>query len=293
LVVIAAAVSAGVAGCSANSSFTLNPFQKKKGPEPEVLPAAEWRDIRQANAQRIHGEGIPTTRPAPSTRVNTFEEFAGFLKFTFWDFPKQTISYYLGNTPGKYARMMEDDQSGDVRRTGILRLVVDYPFARTVPYTQRYWQIAQGDPDALVRVAAVRALNRSRDRSVVTIAVRYLDSADPLLRLEAAKALANVPDETAVPALLRHMAPQFDQRAEGGRLEPVPETRDVRVACADALRNYPTKDVATALIDVLHEKEFEVSWQARKSLILMTGHDYHYDQARWREFLSKSDNPFG
>jgi len=67
----------------------------------------------------------------------------------------------------------------------------------------------------------------------------------------------------------------------------------VRVACADALRNFPNKDVARTLVDALREREFEVSWQARKSLILMTGHDYKYDQAKWREFLAGTDNPFG
>lgn len=292
------AASAAV-GCSSNRSFTLNPFAKPKGPEPETLPAPRWRELKRENTARLAGEGIPkspaSTRPveAPASKAASFESFLGSVEYVFWTLPSKAIKSWTGETPGKYARMMEDDQSGDHRREGILRLVADYDFARAEPYTKRYWQIAQGDRDVLVKVAAVRALNRSRDASVTPLAIRYLDDQSPLMRLEAAKALANVPDEKAIPSLTRHLAAQQEVRLEGGRSEIVVENRDVRVACADALRNYPTKEVARTLVDALREREFEVSWQARKSLILMTGHDFRYDQAKWREFLANTDNPFG
>jgi hypothetical protein len=288
-----------VAGCSADSSFTLNPFAKRKGPEPETLPASEWRELRRENADRLAGVNLPrpgaTTRPSAAHGVaGGFDQFMDFLEFTFWTFPKRTIQYYVqGETPSKYAKMMEDERSADQRREGILRLVADYDFARAEPYTRRYGQIAQGDPDMLVRAAAVRALNASRDPSVTPVAIRDLDDPYPLLRLESAKALANVPDEKAIPALTRHMAAHFDVRGEMGRQEMVTEGRDVRVACADALRNYPNKDVARSLVETLREREFEVSWQARRSLILMTGHDFRYDQGKWREFLTNTENPFG
>jgi hypothetical protein len=281
-------LAAALTGCS---SFSFkNPFAAKKGPETPELSAAQWATLRQANQERLAGEGIPGATTKPTAKV---EEFFDFFEFTFWIMPNRLIDYYFGQTPARYAQMMEDDKSPDQRRTGILRLAADYEFARKEPYTRRYWQIAQGDPDALVRVAAVRALNRSRQPSVTPIAIKYLDDASPLLRLEAAKALANVPDPKAVNVLLKHLAPTIDVRGEGGRLELQPESRDVRVACADALRNYPTKDVAKALVDVLDEKDFEISWQARKSLILMTGHDYRYNQPKWREYFLKSDQPFG
>lgn len=295
--VIMAALLGG--GCSWNQSFTLNPFARKRGPETEQLPPEKWAELKHENQRRLAGDGIPpspdsSTQPAPPPQKGQeLNQFFGFVKFTFYTLPKQFIDFYLGNTPGRYARMMEDDESADQRRSGILKLVADYPFARTEPYTKRYWQIAQGDPNTLVRVAAVRALDRSRQRTAVPIAIRYIDDANALLRLEAAKALANIPDERAVSALIRHMGSTIEVRGEGNRIEPQPESRDVRVACADALRNFPTKDVARVLIDMLREKEFEVSWQARKSLILLTGHDFHYDQVKWRDYMSKSENPFG
>jgi len=286
IVVLIAAV---LAGCS---SFSFrNPFAEKKGPEPVELPAAEWAQLQREDRDRLAGEGIPRANPTtqPSDR---FSDFVDFGEFLFWRLPKQLFNYYLGETPGRYAQMMEDDKSADQRRTGVLRLVTDYDFARKDPYTKRYWQIAQGDPSQLVRVAAVRALNRSRQPSVTPIAIAYMEEPNPNLRLEAAKALANIPDPKSIPALTRHLAPAYDVRNEFGRIESQPENRDVRVACADALRSFPTKDVAKSLIDSLNEKEFEVSWQARKSLTLMTGHDFRYDQAKWREYML-TDNPFG
>lgn len=283
-------MAAALVGCS-SISFK-NPFAAKKGPEPVDLPAAEWAALRQENRERLAGEGIPRANPTtqPGDRFSDAVDFAEFL---FWRLPKQLITYYLGETPGHYAQMMEDDKSADLRRKGMLRLVSDYDFARKDPYTKRYWQIAQGDPDPLVRVAAVRALNRSRQSSVTPIAIKYLDDPDPLLRLEAAKALANIPDPKAVPVLTKHLSAAQEVIGQFGRPEAVPENRDVRVACADALRNYPDKDVAKALVDSLNEKEFEISWQARRSLILLTGHDYRYDQAKWRDYFLKADKPFG
>ena len=287
---IVVTMAAALAGCS-SISFK-NPFAPKKGPEPIVLPAAEWASLRQENRDRLAGEGIPRANPTTQPG-DKFSDAMDFFEFVFWRLPKQMITYYLGETPGHYAQMMEDEQSPDLRRTGVLRLVSDYDFARKDPYTKRYWQIAQGDPDPLVRVAAVRALNRSRQGSVTTIAIGYLDDVNPLLRLEAAKALANVPDPKAIPALLRHLSAAREIMGQFGRPETITESRDVRVACADALRNYPDKDVVKALVDSLNEKEFEVSWQARKSLVLLTGHDYRYDQLQWREYFLKADKPFG
>jgi hypothetical protein len=293
-------VAAVAGGCSSGSSFTLNPLARKAEPHREELTQAEWRALRVENARRLRGEGIPaeqaTTAAAvagPRSAGQEFGQFLDFLEFTFWTFPKQAVMYYLGETPGKYARMMEDDQSADARRTGVLKLVTQYPFARRAPYAERYWQIAQGDPNPLARAAAVRALNRSRDARVTPVAIRQLDDVNPLIRLEAAKALANVPDEKAVAALVRHMGATIELRGDGGRPELQSENRDVRVACADALRNFPTKDVARALTEALREKEFEVSWQARKSLILMTGRDFRYDVAKWQEYLASAEKPFG
>jgi hypothetical protein len=285
--IVVAMLAMTLTGCTGKSSFTLNPFAPKKGPAGPQLPPEKWAALKRDNAQRIAGDDIPG-KEGTTHSAGGVEGFVDFLEFTFWVFPKRAIDNYLGKTPGAYARMMEDDKSADARRTGILKLVTNYSFARTDPYTQRYWQIAQGDPDPLVRIAAIRALNRSRDPQVVPIAIKAMDSDSVPLRVEAAKALANIPDEKAVPALLRHMGALIEVRGETGRPEQQSESRDVRVACADALRNFPTRDVTKALVEVLKDKQFEVSWQARKSLMLITGYDYHYDQDKWTQHLTQN-----
>ncbi|HSI34475.1 MAG TPA: HEAT repeat domain-containing protein [Tepidisphaeraceae bacterium] len=286
-----ATVLAFAGGCSGWEK--LNPFREKQPAEPEVLSAAQWGALKQENAARLAGEGLPG-RAAAKSSGNVIEQTGGFFEFVFWTFPKRLYDQMFGGqTPARYARLMEDDQSADNRRTGVLKLVADYEFARGEPYTNRYWQVAQGDPDGLVRAAGIRALNRSRDRRVVPIAIKGLDDQNAVIRLEAAKALANIPDPTAVAVLSRHLPAQYDIRGADGRPEAVTESRDVRLACADALRNYPDKDVATRLVAVLNDKDFEVAWQARQSLRLLTGRDFRYDQEKWREYLLKSATPFG
>lgn len=272
---------------------SLNPFAKKPAPEPEQLSPAQWGALKQENAARLAGEGLPGRAPARASG-NLIEQTGGFFEFVFWNFPKRIYDQVFGGqTPARYARLMEDDASADNRRTGVLKLVADYEFARGEPYTNRYWQVAQGDPDALVRAAGIRALNRSRDRRVVPIAIKGLDDPNLVIRLEAAKALANIPDPAGLAVLSRHLPAQYDVRGADGRPEAVTESRDVRLACADALRNYPDKDAAARLVAVLNDKDFEVAWQARQSLRLLTGRDFRYNQERWREYLLTSATPFG
>lgn len=184
-----------------------------------------------------------------------------------------------GNNAARYARMMETADSADRRRQGISRLV-EFDFARRPPYTTRYRQIARNDEDYLVRAQAIRALNRSRDTGAAELYIDALTDPSELVRLEAAKALKNMPTPDAVGPLLAVI-----DRPE--------ETRDVRIAAAEALRHYPRIEVARSLVDKLDERDFGVAWQARRSLRTITSHDYGYDEAAWLAFLTGPEAPFG
>ena len=70
------------------------------------------------------------------------------------------------------------------------------------------------------------------------------------------------------------------------------QPRDVRIACADALREYKQSDVAQSLIRVLSDRDFGVAWQARRSLNLMTANDFRYDQTAWLKYLTGTEKPF-
>jgi hypothetical protein len=195
-------------------------------------------------------------------------------------------------TPAQAEQLMENPHSPDARREGIAALATRWTFTLRPPYTTRWQQIAQHDPDFIVRAMAIRALNIARDKSATKIFIAGLDDADEPVRLESAKALANVPDPDAIPALFERLQGTREIVSDG-RPIVIAEDKDVRIAAADALRQYRTLDVAHTLVRYLDEQDFGVAWQSRHSLIALTGHDLHYDQTAWLRYLVGPGGPFG
>jgi len=171
------------------------------------------------------------------------------------------------------------ESNPDHRRSGIIYLSDRSP-GRRDPYWKQYEIMARLDNDPAVRSMAIRAMNRSRDKRGIAVFVAALEERNESVRLEAAKGLANNPEASAAPQLIRH-------------LDSLDENVDVRVACADALRLYRTAEVAQALVRALRDRNFGIAWQARKSLQLMTGKDFRYDTAAWLTHLSGTSKPFG
>ena len=193
----------------------------------------------------------------------------------------QCIAFTFQNDrPSQAARMMENDKSPDSRRRGIDKLA-RWDFAQDGPYVRRYRQIAQDDPDPLVRATALRALNRARDAGARPLFIAALRDPAPEVRLEAAKALSNLPDPDAAGPLIRIVS------------DVEREDRDVRIAAADALRYYKSVEVARALIPRLNERDFGVAWQARRSLRRITGRDLRYDEAAWLAYITGAEKPLG
>ncbi|MCC7349936.1 MAG: HEAT repeat domain-containing protein [Phycisphaerales bacterium] len=191
---------------------------------------------------------------------------------------RQPLEVMGGNTAARAVKRMEDPIFPDERREGILYLV-DHEYGRKAPYTERYRQIAVSDSDYTVRAMAIRALNISRDSGATAIFIQGLSDTQPLVRLEAAKALVNLPDANAIPKLLQVVSNED-------------ENKDVRIAAADALRHYKSLEVARTLVGVLQQREFGVAWQARKSLVQLTGHDLGYNDGAWLNYLTGPDKPF-
>jgi hypothetical protein len=194
-------------------------------------------------------------------------------------FGKRLVNYLNGNTPIKAAKQMEDQYFPDERRIGIAKLS-DYDFGRRQPYIKRYEQIAQFDPDWIVRATAIRALNRSRDMDATPIFIKALSDDNEIVRTEAAKALNNIPDENAVSTLVKIVG------------DPN-ENRDVRIWSADALRHYRTLEVARILASQLGGREFGIAWQSHKSLVFITGQDLRYDEGAWLNYLTGPNKPLG
>jgi len=186
-----------------------------------------------------------------------------------------------GNTALKNAQKMEDPASADSRREG-MQFLADHEYGHHPPYTTRYQQIAAKDPDPLVRAVAVRSLNISRDHSdeAGKVFVAALADSSPLVRLEGAKALYRLPNQAAVERLLA-MAASND------------ETKDNRIAAAEALQHYRRLDVGRTLISLLNQRDFGIAWQARRTLKRLTGKDLNYDESAWLNYITGPSKPLG
>jgi len=184
-----------------------------------------------------------------------------------------------GNTASKNALMMEDQHSADQRREGMIFLV-DHEYGHHPPYTTRYQQIALSDTDPLVRAMAVRSLNISRDKTATGVFIKSLSDKSPLVRLEGAKALYRVPDPASVDKLLA-LATSNE------------ETKDVRIAAAEALQHYKRLDVGRTLVGLLNQRDFGIAWQARRTLKRLTGKDLNYDESAWLNFITGPSKPLG
>lgn len=205
------------------------------------------------------------------------------------DLSVQAYQYASGDTAARAARMLTDSGSADNRRAGINRLL-EFKYTRRRPYTTAYELMAQEDADPIVRATALRACNQARDRAATPIFIKALsDGKNPgrqdapgseLVRLEAAKGLANLPDPDAAGPLVKLVS------------DPT-ESRDVRIAATDALKYYKTVDVARALSGLVNDRDFSVAWQARRSLVYMTGRDFAYDEAAWLSYFSGPGKPLG
>lgn len=223
------------------------------------LRAKHWRQAKAYDRQRLAGWD---QRPAG---------LWGAL-IALWKTPGEMITYYSGDTPAAAVREMYDPHSADQRRVGIVYLS-NHGWGRQGIYLEAYRKAAVNDPDDLVRATAIRALNRARDHGAVPIFIAAMSDKSALVRAEAAKALANIPDPGAVDVLTKHL------------VDP-DEDKDVRIAAADALREFQTLPVAQNLIRQLSDREFAVAWQSRISLWFITGQDFDYDQAGWLGYIT-------
>jgi len=242
--------------------------------ERDPWSSSQWKQEMRANERRLRSEDELKKNPitTPITEVTD----------KIWDQIARIYNYITGNTPFNAARNLLDPTFPDRRRQAIMYLS-KRSYGRQDPYVTYYAEMVRSDPDYTVKAMAIRALNRARAKKYTSFYIQALekDRHEPV-RLEAAKALANIPDERAVAVLLEHL----DHRKE--------ESVNVRVACADALRIYRTKEVAQALVAVLaDDPQLAVCFQARRSLKLMTGKDYRYDSAAWLEWFAPGNpKPF-
>ncbi|MGD0463509.1 MAG: HEAT repeat domain-containing protein [Tepidisphaeraceae bacterium] len=251
--------AAALGGCGSSIHDATGPGPVDKG---------FYRDAVAENEQRLAGEDHRVV-PLYKTPI----EAIGIGLDAVFVRPWVHLFIYISHDNAAYAaRKMADTTSADKRVEGTLRLV-DFEFARRGIYLKGYAYEARETEDFTVRAAGLRALNRCRAQGYSWLFLQALNDDQPLVRLEAADALGNIPDAQAVGLLEIHM----------GDAEP---NEDVRIASAEALRNYHTTEVMHALVGELEDHDFAVAWQARQSLELLTGQDFRYDPKAWLTYLA-------
>jgi HEAT repeat protein len=191
------------------------------------------------------------------------------------------------------AKRMLNDFRPDARREAVAAIVTQWSWGTQPPYPGYYKKFAQTDPDPTVRAMAIRALNICRDATSTKIFIAGLQDDNELIRLESAKALANIPDPESIGGLEDLLTGSRVIMAPDGRRNVVAESKDVRIAAADALQRYRKLDVARTLVGYLNEQDFGVAWQSRQSLIKLTGQDLQYDESAWLNYLVGPSKPFG
>ena len=201
-----------------------------------------------------------------------FAAVGGILGYT-----ADALGGIFGNSPKFYAeRLAAANATPDQRRVGINGLV-RREFGREPIYTDAYAQLAAESNAPLVRATAIRALNRSAAEGHTDLLIAALSDRDTLVQLEAAKALAKVPDPAAAAPLL---SVAVDADADV----------DVRIAAVDALRHYGGDvEIVEQLAALLEAEEFSVAWQARQSLASIFGKDRGFDPKAWTVDAPQAD----
>ena len=271
ILMLTAALAASAAGCAS----------APKVAQHTALTSAEIAQIRSDQAERARGQQ-PLTVGQELGQAGIFAPVA-LVGIAFDGLIIEPIGrgigYLAGDTEKRAALRMVNPDSADARREGIYRLS-DFMFERDFGVRDAYInymiEAARVDKDYTVRAAALRTLNRFRIKRAVPAAIADMEFPESLVRLEAAKVLANIRDTDAMAPLIRH-------------LQIPAENADVRIACADALRNFDQVTSTDALVDALGDSDFSVAYQAHQSLRIVTFHDFQYDKLQWQAYLSPAN----
>ena len=143
--------------------------------------------------------------------------------------------------------------------------------------------MAREDPDELVRVAALEVLTEldGADTSTNALEIELLIAVSKdrstLVRSTCTKALTKRGDEKSLNILLEMLTEDEDH--------------NVRSEAASSLKYFPDKKAFRHLVAGLADEQFAVSYQSRKSLRQLSGRDFGFDQAQWRNWLSSANEP--
>lgn len=178
-------------------------------------------------------------------------------------------------TPSEAAKDTLNPFDADRRRTGVSWLA-SADFGGEEVYVRTY-RLLLTDEDSTVRAAAIRALGLHGTVDDAVLVAPLLDDKAEFVRWEAAKALQKIHNPKVVDALMKHTRLSDETNV------------DVRMACCQALGQYPEPRVYDALVGAINDTDFGVIRAARASLRTLTGYDLGSDSTLW--LIWQKQNP--
>jgi hypothetical protein len=178
------------------------------------------------------------------------------------------LSMFAPPSPQTAATWATDPYDPDLRYRGTV-LLGTASWGGEPLYLRLFEQHAK-DPEANVRVAAMRALGNHGGPEHAPILISGLSDDEARVRAEAARALQRIyaPD-VAIDALIKVVREEQEDSAE------------VRGEAATALGQYPANRVVQELVAALADRSLAVNHAALVSLRVLTGQDFGYDRRAW------------
>jgi len=198
------------------------------------------------------------------------------------------------NEAVELARQGMEAPQPDERRQAVARLaesrwVGDPEIVRTLGL------IATRDHSSTVRTVAVVALGRAETPEACAASVALLPEEDtPRDRLPAesvrTEALKNL--DRCVKLDLLSPSEVDTVRLGAMRMLSSDLSRNVRLASARLLGYFPQREVLTALVNALEQRDFGICHEAERSLNRLTGQSFDHDPVAWRAYLLQTSQPF-
>lgn len=182
-------------------------------------------------------------------------------------------------SPAEAASWAADPYDADKRARG-MNLLMNAPWGGEQVYLDLYRQRIT-DESTPVRAVAARALALHGTPADVERIVPLLKEDQPLVRLEATRALQRLHNPVAVGPLIERLQPDKESEPE------------IRAEAASALGQYPESRVLQALIAAVADTSLLVNTEALSSLRTLTGNEeLGMDRKAWVQWAKETDKPF-
>lgn len=198
-------------------------------------------------------------------------------------------------TPEQNYDIALHDQNADARRRAINR-IAESGHAGDDDAFRVLDVAARTDPNAQVRCAAILAFKNYWHSRPVDTLLAILNpkahpnesaAAPPPVRWDATAALSRFVEAAMIPT--DRQKEVLDVLVAMLLYDPY---RDVRMAAARGLGSIPDRRALRALIASLRHKDFGIAYEARDSLVRLTGQGYQYDADAWEAWLNSTADPF-